>query len=348
LDADDEGRVEGEAKGNPQIDLADYQERSGDQFVDFPNLAGAYVLITGGTGSFGKAFVEQALRFDLSRPERLIIFSRDEQKQEEMARKFDHKCMRYFVGDVRDSDRLEMAMRGVDYVIHAAALKIVPIAEYNPIEAIRTNIIGSENVVKASIRCGVRKVIALSTDKAVSPLNLYGATKLAAEKLFIAANNLSAGNPAFSVVRYGNVVGSRGSVIPYFRKLEAEGKALTVTDTAMTRFFITLPEAVTFVMNCLSRAKGREIFVPKIPSMRIMDLVAAMACKHVVVGIRPGEKIHETLITEDELRFVRQYKDHFVIQHEPVVLRERSEAYSSDRNDQWISVDRLQQLVDQC
>ena len=276
------------------------------------------VLITGGTGSFGQAFVRMILlRF---KPHKLIIFSRDELKQYEMAHVFPdttYPCMRYFIGDVRDADRLEMAMRGVDIVIHAAALKHVPAAEYNPFECIRTNVHGAENVVMASIRSGVRKVVALSTDKAANPANLYGASKLASDKIFVAANNLSSGHPRFSVVRYGNVVGSRGSVVPFFRRLIEEGAdSLPITDPRMTRFWITIEQGVNFVLSSLEMMQGGEIFVPKIPSTKITELANVMApgMAHTIVGIRPGEKLHEVMITEDDARVTLELADRYLIQ----------------------------------
>jgi len=284
-----------------------------------PELDGKSILVTGGTGSFGRAFIGTVLaRF---KPRRLIVFSRDETKQHEMQLDIPqsrHPAMRYFIGDVRDVTRLEMAMREVDIVVHAAALKHVPIAEYNPIECIRTNVHGAENVVQASLRTGVAKVIALSTDKAVSPINLYGASKLAADKIFIAANNLSGSiGTRFSVVRYGNVIGSRGSVVQVFRKLLAEGaKELPVTHEDMTRFWITLEQGVDFVLSSMALMFGGEIFVPKAPSMRIVDLARTMApgLPHRVVGVRPGEKLHEVLITEDDARNTVELPDRYVIE----------------------------------
>lgn len=283
----------------------------------WPNLDGKSVLITGGTGSFGQAFVKIALQ--QFKPKRLIVFSRDEMKQYEMALKYDdqrHPCMRYFIGDVRDVDRLEMAMRDVDMVVHAAALKHVPAAEYNPFECIHTNVMGAENVVKAAIRCGVEKVIALSTDKATNPINLYGASKLASDKIFVAANHLSTGATSFSVVRYGNVLGSRGSVVPLFKRLIAEGADhLPVTDDRMTRFWITLPQGVRFVLSSIAMMKGGEIFIPKIPSAKIVDITSALApgLPIKITGIRPGEKIHEVLITEDDARTTLDLDDRYII-----------------------------------
>lgn len=272
------------------------------------------ILITGGSGSFGNAFVEHLLKS--AEPQRIVIYSRDEHKQDAMARKFTDPRLRFFIGDVRSPSRLEMALRDIDTVVHAAAMKIVPIAEYNPTECIATNIGGAENVIRASLRTGVRKVLALSTDKAVNPINLYGATKLAAEKAFIAANALAAGRCAFSVMRYGNVVGSNGSVVPVFRNLLAAGKPLTITDSRMTRFWITMDQAVQFASKCLERMQGREIYIPKIPSVRIMDILLAMdgdSGKCEIIGIRPGEKLHETLISEEETAYLKENEEYFAI-----------------------------------
>jgi UDP-N-acetylglucosamine 4,6-dehydratase len=274
------------------------------------------VLVTGGTGSFGRQWARAVLA--LYRPRRLIVYSRDELKQYEMAQEFDQNCMRYFLGDVRDVDRLTQAMHGVDFVVHAAALKQVPAAEYNPMECIKTNIYGAENVIRAALAAGVEKVIALSTDKAANPINLYGATKLASDKLFVAANNVTGGRRTrFAVVRYGNVVGSRGSVVPFFRKLVAEGADhLPVTDSRMTRFWITLPQGVKFVMDAMARMYGGEIFVPKIPSARITVLAEAIApgLPLRTVGIRPGEKLHEIMCPRDDSHLTLEFVDHFVIQ----------------------------------
>jgi len=276
---------------------------------------GKSILITGGTGSFGK----QYLRTILTRykPSRLIVYSRAALKQFEMEQEFNQSCMRYFIGDVRDAERLVQAMNGVDYVIHAAALKQVPAAEYNPMECIKTNIYGAENVIRAAIANKVSKVIALSTDKAANPINLYGATKLASDKLFVAANNMRGGSPTrFAVVRYGNVVGSRGSVVPYFKKLLDEGvDGLPITHKEMTRFWITLQQGVDFVLKNFSRMKGGEIFVPKIPSMRIMDLAEAMmpGVNHKIIGIRPGEKIHEIMCPKDDSHLTIEFGDHYII-----------------------------------
>ena len=273
------------------------------------------ILITGGTGSFGKQYVRTLLeRF---RPRRLIVYSRDELKQFEMQQVFDSKCMRYFLGDVRDRDRLVQAMNGVDYVIHAAALKQVPAAEYNPMECIKTNIHGAENVIHAALANGVEKVIALSTDKAANPINLYGATKLVSDKLFVAANNVAGGHRTrFSVARYGNVVGSRGSVVPFFRKLvEQNSEFLPITDARMTRFWITLKQGVDFVLKNFERMQGGEIFVPKIPSLNVVDLARAMApsIPHRIVGIRPGEKVHEIMCPGDDAHLTLEFDDHYVI-----------------------------------
>lgn len=281
------------------------------------------ILITGGSGSFGLQYISTIL--ESFEPRRLIVYSRDELKQYEMSQKFPntaYPCMRYFIGDVRDKSRLVRAMRDVDYVIHAAALKQVPAAEYNPIECIKTNIHGAENVIEAALEAEVDKVIALSTDKAANPINLYGATKLASDKLFIAANNIAGGHRTrFSVVRYGNVVGSRGSVVPFFNKLIASGvEALPITDPKMTRFWITLENGVKFVLKNFERMQGGEIFVPKIPSVRITDLATAMApdLKQEVVGIRPGEKLHEVMCPADDSHLTLEFRDHFVIK--PTIL----------------------------
>jgi UDP-N-acetylglucosamine 4,6-dehydratase len=273
------------------------------------------ILITGGTGSFGKEFVKTLLgRY---KPKRLIVYSRDELKQYEMEKIFFEDCMRYFIGDVRDRDRLMQAMNEVDYVIHAAALKQVPAAEYNPMECIKTNIHGAENVIQAALANNVEKVIALSTDKAANPINLYGATKLVSDKLFVAANNIAGGKRTrFSVVRYGNVVGSRGSVVPFFKGLIDEGcDRLPITDIDMTRFWITLPRGVDFVLKNFQRMQGGEIFVPKIPSIKVVDLARAMAPEtpHEIIGIRPGEKLHEIMCPADDCQRTLEFADHFII-----------------------------------
>lgn len=310
------------------------------------------VLITGGSGSFGNAFVRRLLEGD---SERIVIYSRDEQKQNDMAHLLSghprYSVLRFFIGDVRDADRLRFAMHDVSTVVHAAALKIVPAAEYNPTECIATNIGGAENVVKAAIRSGVKRVIALSTDKAVNPVNLYGASKLAAEKIFIAANALAAGATRFSVVRYGNVVGSRGSVLPLFKKIAAEGKALPVTDYRMTRFWITMNQALDLVEYAYMVMFGREIFIPKIPSIKVTDLAEAVCGSkfYFESGIRPGEKLHECLLTEDESRDAWESKSYYVISHEvpdggydsvPVGFR-----YTSDTNEDWLSIEQLKESL---
>lgn len=309
------------------------------------------ILITGGTGSFGKKCVEVLLRS--YKPKRLIIFSRDELKQFEMGQKFspeEFPCMRYFIGDVRDKERLCRAFRGVDYVIHAAALKQVPAAEYNPTECIRTNIGGAENIVNVAADSGVKKVVALSTDKAVAPVNLYGATKLCSDKLFIAANAFTACDTVYSVVRYGNVMGSRGSVIPFFIKQREAGGPLTITDNRMSRFWITLEQSVHMVLRSFEIAGGGEVLVPKIPSMKITDLAAAIAPEMptVEVGIRPGEKLHETMITAEDSRHTIDIGNYYVIK--PETFRYRGPngkpvpegfSYNSGTNDHWLTVPQL-------
>ena len=273
------------------------------------------ILITGGTGSFGKKFIATILaRYT---PKKVIVYSRDELKQFEMQQTFNQPCMRYFIGDVRDAQRLDMAMHGVDYVVHAAALKQVPAAEYNPMECIKTNVGGAENVIQAALHNGVQKVIALSTDKAANPVNLYGATKLCSDKLFVAANNMAGSNPTiFSVVRYGNVVGSRGSVVPFFDKLIKNGaKSLPITHSEMTRFWITLQQGVDFVLENFARMKGGELFVPKIPSVLMTDLARAMApdLPLDIIGIRPGEKLHEVMCPADDSYHTFEFHDYYVI-----------------------------------
>ncbi len=318
------------------------------------NLEGSSILITGGTGSFGKAFIQHALAH--LNPRRLAVLARDELKQSELRPRFDDPRMRWFIGDIRDRDRLMRAFHGVDYIIHAAALKQVDTAEYNPFEYVKTNVLGSQNVVDAAIDSGVKQVVALSTDKASSPINLYGATKLTADKLFIAANNYAGRATRFAVVRYGNVVGSRGSVIPYFKQCLAAGDPLPITDRAMTRFWITLPQAVQFVVEAFETMTGGELFVPRIPSMRITDLVEAMAPGYptIDIGIRPGEKLHEEMISsEDSLRTVRQETRYIV---KPTVeawwFTEPSGdpvpqgfSYRSDTNDLWLTADALRALI---
>ncbi len=314
------------------------------------------VMITGGTGSFGKKFAEVLLRD--YRPRKLVIFSRDELKQHEMRiNGFDHQCLRYFIGDVRDKERLARAMQGIDIVVHAAALKQVPACEYNPIEAVLTNIMGAKNVIDAAIDQGVKKVMAISTDKAVNPINLYGATKLCAEKLFVQGNSYSGeGGPRFSCTRYGNVVGSRGSVIPIFTEQRKNG-SVTITDPRMTRFWITLEQGVNFVIKCLELMHGGEIFVPKIPSMKTMDLAKVIAPESEIkfIGIRPGEKIHEVLISEDEARHTVELDDMFVIQ--PLHLwwgggnwsagKPLSDGfrYTSETNSQWLTPNEMVSLI---
>jgi len=273
------------------------------------------ILITGGTGSFGKKYIQMIL--DKYKPKKIIIYSRDELKQFDMQQIYNAPCMRYFIGDVRDAERLNEAMQGVDYVIHAAAMKQVPAAEYNPMECIKTNIYGAENVIKASIKNNVKKIIALSTDKAANPINLYGATKLASDKLFVAANNMVGNRETrFSVVRYGNVVGSRGSVVPFFNKLIAEGATeLPITHIDMTRFMITLREGVDFVLKDFQRMQGGEIFVPKIPSMNMVELAKALApnLEQKIIGIRPGEKLNEIMCPADDSHLTLEFNDHYVI-----------------------------------
>jgi UDP-N-acetylglucosamine 4,6-dehydratase len=316
---------------------------------------GSQILVTGGTGSFGREFISTILAEH--NPERVVVFSRDELKQYEMRSDFKDDRIRYFIGDVRDRHRLARALRGIDYVVHAAALKQVDTAEYNPFEYIATNIQGSQNVVEAALDSGVKKVIALSTDKASSPINLYGATKLVADKLFQSANNY-AGNQdtRFSVVRYGNVLGSRGSVVPFFQELAAEGKPVPITDPRMTRFWISLPEAVKFVISSFELMGGGEIFVPKIPSMKITDLAAAIAPNSSVVSseIRPGEKLHEEMISEDDSRRSVELDDRYVIlptvahwtftgpEGKPVP---EGFSYRSDTNPQWLSIEDLRKLA---
>ena len=320
-------------------------------------LAGSSILLTGGTGSFGKAFLESALRDHA--PARVAIFSRDELKQYEMKQQFGNDDrVRYFLGDIRDRDRLRMALHGVDYVIHAAALKQVDTAEYNPMEYVKTNILGSENVMLASIDAGVKRVVALSTDKASSPVNLYGATKLTADKLFVSGNHYSHSfGTTFCVVRYGNVMGSRGSVIPLFRSLAARGEPLPITDARMTRFWITLPQAVDFVVRSLETMQGGELFVPRIPSMRVVDLAEALAphAPTTEIGIRPGEKLHEEMISMEDARRTLRQKDRYVVM--PTLAEwgfptptgtpvESGFSYTSDNNDQWLTVPELHGMLE--
>lgn len=325
---------------------------------------GKNILITGGTGSFGKKYTKILL--EEYQPNKIIIYSRDELKQYEMAQEYDDPCMRYFIGDVRDVDRLKKAMRGVDFVIHAAALKHVPIAEYNPMECIKTNINGAQNVIDACFANNVKKVIALSTDKAANPVNLYGATKLASDKLFIAANNLVGDRDTiFSVVRYGNVVGSRGSVVPFFKKLISSGATeLPITDEKMTRFFITLEDGVKFVLKNFERMQGGEIFIPKIPSMKIVDMAKALAPElpHKVIGIRPGEKLHEIMCPADDSHLTLEFHDHYVIQPtikfsgvrdfrtnaigETGSIVEQGFEYNSGNNTEWLTPEQLLKMCE--
>lgn len=331
--------------------------------TDLSFLDNTSVLITGGTGSFGKKLVQQFL--DHTKVKRCIIFSRDELKQFDMEQELRNhpraSCLRFFIGDVRDKNRLLMALRGVDYVVHAAALKQVMTAEYNPFECIKTNVLGAQNLAEASIRCGVKKIVALSTDKAASPINLYGASKLASDKIFVAANSLAGGQDfSCAVVRYGNVFGSRGSVIPFFRKLINDGaEFLPITDMRMTRFWITIEQGVNFVLSSLNMMQGGEIFIPKIPSMKITDMARNIApnLKQKEVGIRPGEKLHELMITKDDARQTFEIDDRYVItpqftfwEHEPYEvigakkLKENFE-YSSDKNTEWLDDETFTKLL---
>lgn len=312
------------------------------------------LLVTGGTGSFGKRFVKKVLELNVKK---VIVFSRDELKQYEMKQEFQDNRIRFFIGDVRDKDRLFRAFDGVDIVIHAAAMKHVDACEYNPFEAVKTNIHGAQNIVEAAIDRGVEKVIALSTDKACSPVNLYGATKLASDKLFVAANAyVGDKKTSFSVVRYGNVMGSRGSVLPFFKKMRHTG-VLPITDERMTRFWITLDQGVQFVIDNLERMHGGEIFVPKIPSMKVIDLAKAIApeCKFEIIGIRPGEKLHEAMIMEDDARHTVEYDGYYVIQPEfpwwSKTFADGGEklpdgfSYTSDSNSEWLSINELKKLA---
>ena len=328
------------------------------QYTDaMPLPDGASALVTGGTGSFGRNFVPLLL----SDPSvgRVVVFSRDELKQYEMKNALgEDDRLRYFIGDIRDQERLRVALRGIDYVIHAAALKQVDTAEYNPMEFVRTNILGSENLIQASLNAGVKKVIALSTDKASSPINLYGATKLAADKLFISSNHYAqAGETRFSVVRYGNVIGSRGSVVPFFRSIAESGRAIPITDPRMTRFVITLEDAVQFVLSSLDDMTGGELYVPRIPSVRVVDLAEAIApgVPLVHVGIRPGEKLHEEMISQEDSRRTLAREDSYVVQPTMAMWGGRKEiagqpvpegfVYSSDTNDEWLSVEEIRSLL---
>lgn len=321
------------------------------------NWKDSAVLVTGGTGSFGRKFIEIMLR-DYG-PRKLIVFSRDELKQHEMrVSGFEHPSLRYFIGDVRDADRLRRAMHGVDLVVHAAALKQVPACEYNPMEAIKTNILGSGNVIDAALDAGVSRVIALSTDKAVNPVNLYGATKLAAEKLFIQSNSYAGGMATrFACVRYGNVVGSRGSVVPVFLK-QRENGVITITDKRMTRFWISLEQGVRFVLRCAEQMLGGEVFVPKIPSMKVVDLAKAVAPRAEIetIGIRPGEKLHEVLISEDEARTTVELEDMYVVQPaESLWFGREWESrgkplpdgfrYASNTNTDWLTIEKIREII---
>ena len=317
------------------------------------------ILITGGTGSFGKKCTEMILK--RYNPRKLIIFSRDELKQFEMSQNFSeskYPCLRYFIGDVRDKERLHRAFRGVDYIIHAAALKQVPAAEYNPFEAVKTNVIGAQNIIDVAIDQGVKRVLALSTDKAANPINLYGATKLCSDKLFIAGSAYTTRQETtFSVVRYGNVVGSRGSVIPFFREQIKTG-VLPITDPRMTRFWITLDQGVNFVLECMERMVGGELFVPKIPSMNIMDLARAIGpqCESRIIGIRPGEKLHEVMVPKDDAPSTVEYSDYYIIKPRFRYFDRRFNQdgckpvpdgfeYSSDKNDRWLTVEELREMI---
>lgn len=317
------------------------------------------ILVTGGTGSFGKKFVERMLSD--YHPQKIIVFSRDELKQHEMRISgFDHPDLRYFIGDVRDLNRLRRAMQGVDIVVHTAALKQVPACEYNPMEAIKTNVLGSSNVIEAALDAGVKKVMALSTDKAVNPINLYGATKLAAEKLFVQSNSYAGGKATrYSSVRYGNVVGSRGSVIPVFLKQKNKDK-LTITDERMTRFWITLDQGINFVIRCIEQMQGGEVFVPKIPSMKVVDIakVIAPGAELEAIGIRPGEKLHEVLIHEDEARLTIELDDMFVVQPSEALwfghawkeagqILPEGFRFASDNNSHWLTIEQIEEIVAQ-
>lgn len=328
------------------------------------DLSQSSILITGGTGSFGKYFVEKLLRD--YKPKRIVIYSRDELKQYELQQylsKYEGSSVRYFIGDVRDRDRLNLALRDIDIIVHAAALKQVPAAEYNPMECIKTNVMGAENVVRAAIDNNVKSVVALSTDKAANPINLYGASKLASDKIFVAGNNIAGGSDIrFSVVRYGNVFGSRGSVVPFFQKLKAEGAdSVPITDNRMSRFWITLEQGVNFVLSSLEMMNGGEIFVPKIPSMNVVDLanVILPGVPHRIIGIRPGEKLHEIMITSDDSRATYDLEDRYVIEPSfkfwnsdkvnkiktnPKVVEGFS--YTSDTNSEWLGENELKTLLE--
>jgi len=327
------------------------------------DLTGQSILVTGGTGSFGKSFIKKLVQD--YKPARVIVYSRDELKQYEMQQEFssfEYDPVRYFIGDIRDRDRLNLAVRDVDIIVHAAALKQVPAAEYNPMECIQTNVIGAENVVRAAIDNGIKKVVALSTDKAANPINLYGASKLASDKIFIAGNNISGRSETrFSVVRYGNVFGSRGSVIPFFEKLKAQkADFVPITDERMTRFWITLPQGVDFVLSSLEMMKGGEIFVPKIPSMKITELAELIVpgVPHKNVGIRPGEKLHEMMVPLDDSRSTHELDDRFVIEpsfkfwegddtkrYDDFPKVPEGFSYTSDNNTEWLEEEGLEELL---
>lgn len=328
---------------------------------DSVQIDGSVILVTGGTGSFGQKFITKLLRDH--NPKKVIVYSRDELKQFEMAQKFqDETRIRFFIGNVRDYSRLRRAVEGVDIIVHAAALKQVPVAEYNPIECIKTNVMGAENIINCAIDMGVKRVIALSTDKAVSPINLYGATKLCSDKLFVAAGSYVGNRDTrFSVVRYGNVVSSRGSVIPFFMQCKKAGE-IPITDERMTRFWITLEQGIDFVLNCLDVMKGGEVFISKIPSMRVVDLAEAIApkCKRKIVGIRPGEKLHELMVPQDESRNTIEFKDYFVIRPSHVSVASAAGnqygqetgvnvaedfSYASNTNTEWLDAVQLRELV---
>jgi len=331
--------------------------------LDLSFLNGKSLLVTGGTGTFGQAFIRYVAEH--ASPRRLIVFSRDELKQFEMQNIFQgerYKCMRYFLGDVRDQARLETAFSGVDYVVHAAALKQIVAAEYNPFECIQTNVIGAQNISMAAIRSGVQKVVALSTDKAANPINIYGASKLASDKIFVAANNISGGQTQFSVVRYGNVLGSRGSVVPFFKKMIAEGAtSLPITHEEMTRFLITVQQGVEFVLSSLTTMVGGELFVPKIPSMKIVNMAKALApnLEHHIIGIRASEKLHEVMVTTDDARHTVEFEDRYIIlpefsssncqdHYEQAPKVQDGFVYSSNLNNEWLSDDGFLKLIEEC
>lgn len=323
----------------------------------FDHLKDKSILVTGGTGSFGKEFIKTLI--DKSEAKKIIIFSRDELKQYELQQKYKHeKRLRFFIGDIRDLSRLEMAFNGVDFVVHAAALKQVPMLEYNPFEAVKTNVIGTQNVIEAAIKQNVKKVILISTDKAANPANLYGATKLCAERLMVSSNSYSAGKTAFSCVRYGNVFGSRGSLVELIENQKKNGE-ITITHEEMTRYWITLTQGVNLVVNALNIMAGGEIFIPKIPSMKVKDLITILApgCKVKIIGIRPGEKLHEKLITEEEARHAKEFENYYIIEPEFEWWQADSKQgkilpenfyYSSDNNTEWFDGESLNKLIANC